>query len=92
MYICNWSTLNKLIVIPKIDKIRFIAKQSNSLITGISESKLDSSIFDDKVDNVGYDIIRMDCCRRAGGSHVISKNGYLIIKSQVFVLTLKAFL
>ena len=30
--------------LPKIDEVRFIAKQSNTSIIGISESKLDLSI------------------------------------------------
>ena len=71
--------------LPKLDEIQFIAKHSNALIIGISEFKLDSSIFDSEVDIVGYDIIRMNRSRWEVGSHVILKNRYLIIISNVFV-------
>ena len=36
--------LNVNNLLPKIDEIRFIAKQSNASIIGISECKLDPSI------------------------------------------------
>ena len=36
-------------VLSKLDKIRFIAKQTNALIIGIWEPKLDSSILDSEV-------------------------------------------
>ena len=51
-------------LLPKIDKIRFIIKQTNAAIIGISESKLDSSILNREVDIVGYDAIRMDRSKR----------------------------
>lgn len=44
---------------PKIDEIRFINKQSNVLLIGISESKLDPSILNSEVYIMGYDVIRM---------------------------------
>ena len=49
-----------------IDEIRFIAKQSNASINGISESKLNSSILNSELDIVGYNIIRMNASRRGG--------------------------
>ena len=51
-------------LLPKIDKIRFIIKQTNAAIIGISESKLDSSILNREVETVGYDAIRMDRSKR----------------------------
>ena len=54
-------------LLPKIDKIRFIAKQSNSSLIGISESKLDSSVLKSEVDIDEYDLIRLDPARRGGG-------------------------
>ena len=54
-------------LLPKIDKIRFIAKQSNSSLIGISESKLDSSVLKSEVDIDEYDLIRLDPPRRGGG-------------------------
>ena len=57
----------------------------------MSESKLDLSILKSEVDFVGCYIIRMDHSRREVEIDIILKNHYLIIISQVFVLTLTAF-
>ena len=42
--------LNINSLLPKIDDICYIAKQSNPSMTGISESKLDSSILNSELD------------------------------------------
>ena len=61
------SHLNISSLLCKIDEIRFILKQSNASITGISESKLDSSILNSDVDIIeDYDLIRIDRLRRGG--------------------------
>ena len=52
---------------PKIDKIRFLAKQSNASIIGISEYKLDSSILNSELDIEDYELIRLSRSRREGG-------------------------
>ena len=54
-------------LLPKIDEIRFIAKQLNASIIGSSESKLDSSILNSELDIDEYDLIRLDRSRRGGG-------------------------
>ena len=77
---------------PKIDEINFIAKQSNASIIGISESKLDSSIFKSELDIDEYDLIRLDRSRREEGLHDIIESPCLIIIRQVSVVTLKTFL
>ena len=51
--------LNSLL--PKIDDIHYIAKQSNASIIGISKSKLDSTILNSEVD------IENKCLRTEGG-------------------------
>ena len=58
-------TINSLL--PKIDEISFIAKQSNASIIGISVSKLDSSILNSELDIDEYNLIRLDRSRRGGG-------------------------
>ena len=58
--------LNINSLLPKISEIHFIAKRSNASITGISESKLDSSILNSELDIDGYDLIRFDCSRKGG--------------------------
>ena len=78
--------------VPKIDEIRFIAKQSNAPILGISESRLDSSILSSEVDIEHYDVVRMDRLRRKGRVACCSRKSLFFMTSQVFVLTLKAFL
>ena len=52
---------------PKIDEIRFLAKQSNASIIGISENKLDSSVSNSELDIEDYDLIRLSRSRREGG-------------------------
>ena len=52
---------------PKIDKIRFLAKQSNASIIGISEYKLDSSVLNSELDIEDYELIRLSRSRRKGG-------------------------
>ena len=52
--------------LPKIDEVRFIAKQLNASIVGINESKLDLSILHSKLDTDEYDLIRLDGSRRGG--------------------------
>ena len=86
--------LNINSLLPKIDEIRFIAKQSNASIIGISESKLDSSILNSELDIDEYNLVRLDHSRRVVGGrlHVVLEGHYLITISQVFVVTLKVFL
>ena len=60
--------LNINSLLPKIDEIRFTAKQSNVSIIGISESKLDSSILNSELDIDEYDLIRLDRSRKGGGA------------------------
>ena len=59
--------LNINSLLPKIDEIRFIAKQSNASIIGFSESKLDSSILNSELDTHEYNLVRLDHSRRVGG-------------------------
>ena len=54
--------LNVSSLLPNIDEIGFTAKQSNALIIGISETKLDSSTSNSEVDIIG-----LGRSRRGGG-------------------------
>ena len=74
--------LNVNSLLPKIDEIRFIPKQTNASIIGISESKLDSSILDSEVDIVGYDIIRIGRARRRGGVACYIKKSLFYTKDE----------
>ena len=59
--------LNINSLIPKIDELRLIAKNSNPAIIGISESKLDKSILDNEIKIDGYELKRSDRNRQGGG-------------------------
>ena len=59
--------LNINSLIPKIDELRLIAKNSNPAIIGISESKLDKSILDNEIKIDGYELKRSDRNRQSGG-------------------------
>ena len=53
-------------LLTKIHEIGFTAKQSNTSIIGISESKLDSSILNSWLDIEDYDLISLGHSRRGG--------------------------
>ena len=59
--------LNINSLLPKIDEIRHIAKSSNLSVIGLSETKLDDSVFDAKINIEGYTTIRSDRNRHEGG-------------------------
>ena len=54
-------------LLPKIEEIRFMAKQSNDSIIGITESKQDSSILYSELDMNQYNLIGLDHSRKRGG-------------------------
>ena len=84
--------LNFNSLLPKIDEICFIAKQSNVSVIGISEPKLDSSLFNNEVDIENYDQLEWIVQGGEAELHVILQNHYLTIVSQINVLTRKVFL
>ena len=61
----NQNRVNSLL--PKIDELRLIAKNSNAAIIGITESKLDKTILDNEVKINGYELKRADSNRQGGG-------------------------
>ena len=66
--------LNVNSLLPKIDEIRLLAIQTNAAILGISETKLDNSIFDSEISIDNYHLIRYDRDRRGGGVAYYVKN------------------
>ena len=54
-------------LLPKIDKLRLIAKNSNAAIIGITESKLDKTVLDNEVKIDDYELKRSDRSRQGGG-------------------------
>ena len=63
----NFLHLNINSLLPKIDELRLIAKNSNAAVIGITESKLDKTIFDSEVNIDGYELKRSDRNRQGGG-------------------------
>ena len=44
-------------LVPKIDELRYIAKNSNAAVIGTCESKLDNTVYDSEVTIGGYNIV-----------------------------------
>ena len=54
-------------LLPKIDEGRYIANIKNASIIGISETKLDETIWSNELEVDGYDLVRFDRSRRGRG-------------------------
>ena len=54
-------------LLPKTDEVRYIANITNALIVGISETKLEETIFSSELEVDGYDLVKLDQLRRGGG-------------------------
>ena len=59
--------LNINSLLPKIDELRYIAKNSNAAVIGISETKLDNIVYYSEFAVDGYNIVRNDRNREGGG-------------------------
>ena len=59
--------LNINSLLPKMEELRIIAKSSNAAIIGISESKLDGSVFEPEIEIDDYKILRCVRSRHGGG-------------------------
>ena len=63
----HFTHININSLLPKIDEVRYIANITNELIIGISETKLEETIFSSELEVDGYDLVRLDRSRRGGG-------------------------
>ena len=59
--------LNINSLLPKIDKLRDIAKRTKAAVIGISQSKVDSTVLDPEIYIDNYEILRFDGNRHGGG-------------------------
>ena len=50
--------LNINVRLNKIDELRYIARSSNAAVIGITETKLDNTVYDSEVTVDGYNIVR----------------------------------
>ena len=73
--------LNVNSLLPKIHELRYIAKLSNAVAIGITESKLDSCILDSEIQIDNYQILRCDRSRKGG---VALRNDLSYIEKDVF--------
>ena len=71
-------------LLPKIEELRRIACQSKAAVIGISESKLDNSIFDSEIEIDGYNILRFDRNRHGGGVACYVRNDLSFTKRNYF--------
>ena len=60
--------LNINSLLPKIDELRYIAKNSNAAVIGISETKLDNTVYDSEVAIDVYNIALSDRNKKGGGN------------------------
>ena len=70
----HFLNINVNSLFPKIEEVRFIAKKSKATVLGITEIKLDGTIFDAELYIEGYSIVRCDRDRRGGGVAGYIKN------------------
>ena len=66
--------LNINSILPKIDEIRYIAKLTNTSVTGLNETRLDNTGLSSELEIEGYDLVRYDRSRRGGGEACFVKN------------------
>ena len=63
----HFTHININSLLSKIDEVCCIANITNASITGISETKLDETIWSSELEVNGYDLIRLDRLRRGDG-------------------------
>ena len=71
-------------LLPKIEELRCIAYLPNAAIIGISDSKLDKSIFDSEIEIDGYNILRFNRNRHGGGVACYVRNDLNFTKRNYF--------
>ena len=76
----------------KIEELRQIAKDTNSAVIGLSETKLDKTIFDSEIYIPNYSLIRKDRNRKGEVLHVISEAIFALIAKITYLTKLKIFL
>ena len=71
--------LNVNSLLPKIDEIRYISARTHAAVIGISESKLDETIYLPEIQISNYELLRCDRNRNGGGvaCYIRSDIGYL---------------
>ena len=73
--------LNVNSLLPKLEEIHYIAERTKAAVIGITESKLNKSIFQSEIQIDNYDLLRCDRNRNSGG----------IALARILVTTRKTF-
>ena len=77
--------LNVNSLLNKIDEVRQIVNASNVSIFGLTETKLDSSVYDSEISIDGYTLIRKDRNRHGGGVACYLKNSICFNIKNIFL-------
>ena len=76
--------LNVNSLLRKIDEIRYIAERTKAAVIGITESKLDESIFQSEIQIDNYDLLRCDRNRNGGGVECYIRSDISYVQKQFF--------
>ena len=76
--------LNVNSLLPKVDEIRYIAERTKAAVIGITESKLDESIFQSEIQIDNYDLLRCDRNRNGGGVACYIRNDISYVQKDFF--------
>ena len=84
----HFVRINTNSLLPKTDELQYIAKLSEAVVIGISESKLDDSVLSSEIQIENYDLIRSDRNRHVGGvvcfiRNVLSYNTKSLLSSEI---------
>ena len=71
-------------LLPKIDELRSIAKNSNAAIIGVTESKLDESVQNSEICIENYSLIRCDRNRHGGGVACYVRDDIIYNQKNIF--------
>ena len=78
--------LNIISILPKIDEIRYITKQTNATVIGLRETKLDNTILSSELEIEGHDLVRSNQSRRGGGLACFIKKSILYNRKPNFCI------
>ena len=81
--------LNVNSLLPKIDEIRYIAERTKAAVIGITESKLDESIFQSEIQIDNYDLLRCDRNRNGGGVAYYIRSDISYVQKDFFPIVIE---
>ena len=83
--------LNVNSFLPKIDEICYIAERTKAAVIGITESKLDESVFQSEIEIGNYDLLRCDRNRNHGGVACYIRSDISYVLKTFFQMLSKTF-